>query len=215
MAKITIRYATVFLLLALTAIVVNDLHGDYSQMKDSGLEAIDNIPMQLDNGWQGKDFPLEEMVYDILETRAIVHRSFNDRNGNNVFLSIVHYADTKVDFHAPESCIGGRGLQTIKTSKTITLHVDGVEKSINVAQMITTRSNGKSLSYYFYKSGDFIGSNYIKMRLSIAANKLLNNDTRGSLIRISTTLLPEKEKESETLLVHFLQDLFPYVNQAL
>ncbi len=215
MAKIKTRYTVVFLLLALTAFVVNDLHGDYSQMKESGLEDIDNIPMRIDNSWQGKDFPLEEMVYDILETRAIIHRSFADKNGNNVFLSIVHYSDTKVDFHAPESCFGGRGLQTTKTTKTISLQIDGVDKSIDVAQMVTTRRNGKSLSYYFYKSGDFVGSNYIKMRLSIAANKLMNNDSRGSLIRISTTLLPEHEKESETLLARFLQDLFPYITQAL
>jgi EpsI family protein len=215
MAKLKKQYIIILLLLAATAFVVKDLQGDYSQMSESGIEAIDNIPMQLGDTWRGQDFPLEEMVYDILETRAIIHRSFTDKTGNNVFLSIVHYADTKVDFHAPESCIGGRGLKTTKTEKTIGIQTSEGEIKINMAKMVTERSNGMSLSYYFYKSGKFIGSNYIKMRLSIAANKLMNNDTRGSLIRLSTTFEPGGEEKAEFLLVHFMHDLLPSIAKAL
>jgi hypothetical protein len=60
-----------------------------------------------------------------------------------------------------------------------------------------------------------MGSNYIKMRLSIAANKLVRNDTRSSLIRISTALVPGHEAAAEALLRDFMEDLLPHIKQSL
>lgn len=215
MANLKLRYLIIVILLALTTTAVNGLQYESSRDDEAGLTDLQAIPMQIGEWWQGKDFPLDEMVYEILETRAIIHRSFTGENGQNVFLSVVHYSDTKVDFHAPEACIGGRGLKTKKTHKTINLLSGNKQTTLDVAEMVTTRETGKTLTYYFYKSGQFSGSNYIKMRLSIAANKLFRNDARGSLIRISTTITPDNEEEAGTLLLGFLQDFFPYVSRSL
>ena len=202
--------------MVITASAVNSLQYDVTLNDESGLEDIQSIPMQIGHFWQGHDFPLEEMVYEILETRAIIHRAFTGPQNENVFLSVVHYADTKVDFHAPESCLGGQGLSTEKINKTIHLNSEGQEIDLDIAELITTKKSGQTLTYYFYKSGYFVGSNYIKMRLSIAANKLFKNDTRGSLIRISTSIKPSGETEkAESTLTRFLQDFFPHVQQKL
>ena len=214
MANLKFRYLIVVILLALTAFVVYNLRYDSSQDDETGLAILQAIPMQIGK-WKGQDVSLDEMVYDILETRAIIHRSFNADNEGNVFLSVVHYHDTKVGFHAPEACLGGRGEKTTKTTKTITLFSGGQQRTIDIAEIIATRATGQTLTYYFFKSGRFIGSNYIKMRLSIAANKLARNDTRGSLIRISTTLIPENETAAELMLIDFLEDLLPYVQKSL
>lgn len=215
MANLKFRYLIVILLLTVTAIVVNGLQYESSRDDESGLADLQAIPMQIGDWWQGQDYPLEELVYEILETRAIIHRSFTGKDGSNVFLSVVHYSDTKVDFHAPEACIGGRGLKTEKTTKTIAFLSDDQKITLDVAEMVTTRESGKTLTYYFYKSGEFVGSDYMKMRLSIAANKLFMNDARGSLIRISTTITPGNEAEAESILTGFLLDFFPHVHQSL
>lgn len=214
MANLKFRYLIVILLLAVTASVVNGLQYDSSRDDEAGLADLQAFPMQIGR-WMGQDFPLDEMVYEILETRAIIHRSFTADNGDNVFLSVVHYHDTKVDFHAPEACIGGRGDKTKKTTKTVTLFSGDQEKTLDIAEMVTTRETGQTLTYYFFKSGQFVGSNYIKMRLSIAANKLARNDARGSLVRISTTLTPGNEAEAESLLTDFMENLLPHVQQLL
>lgn len=210
MANLKFRYLIVILLLVVTASMVYGLQYESSYDDEAGLVDLQAFPMQIGR-WTGRDFPLDEMVYEILETRAIIHRSFTAENGDNVFLSVVHYHDTKVDFHAPEACIGGRGNKTRKTNKTITLFEGDKKIKLDVAEMVTTRSSGQTLTYYFFKSGRFVGSNYIKMRLSIAANKLAQNDARGSLIRISTTLTPGNEAAAELLLKEFLEALFPYM----
>lgn len=215
MANLKFRYLIVTLLLTVTASAIYALQYDSSRDDEAGFADLLTIPMQVGK-WRGQDFPLDEIVYAILETKAIIHRSYTADNGNNVFLSVVHYHDTKVDFHAPEACIGGRGLKTKKTTKTLTLFPGDQKMTLEIAEMVTTRSDGdQTLTYYFFKAGHFIGSNYIKMRLSIAANKLTRNDTKGSLIRISTTLTPGNEAAAESSLTDFIEDLFPHVQQAL
>ncbi len=215
MAHLKLRYLIVILLLGATATVVEDLQYESLRDDNSDLSDLQEIPLHIGEWWQGRDFPLEEMVYEILETKAIIHRSFTGSDGKNVFLSVVHYSDTKVDFHAPEACLGGRGLKTEKTNKQISLLSNEQRITLDVAEIVTTKANGKSLTYYFYKSGKFTGSNYIKMRLSIAVNKLSSDDTRGSLVRISTEFNPNSKAEAESLLTDFLQDFFPYVQQIL
>lgn len=212
MSKITKKYAVVLILTVLTAFAVKELRGDYSKISNSSIETMERIPKNLQEKWYGQDFPLEEMVYNMLGTRAIIHRSFTDDVGNNVFLSIVHYADTKVDFHAPEVCFTAQGLQTEKTFEVVHLESDEAEKSINIAQLITTSQSGRSLSYYFYKTNNFMGSSYIKMRLSVAANKLLGNDPRGSLFRVSTKLEPGQMEKAKSILAEFLRDIIPFLN---
>ncbi len=216
MANLKLRFLVVVVLLAVTAFMVNRLQYDVSSKKgDSDLANLQRIPLQIGDSWHGQDFPLEEMVYKILETRSIIHRSYATSKGESAFLSIVHYPDAKVDFHTPEACLGGQGLKTEKSNKTITLYYGKEEKTLNVAEIITTRDTDQSLTYYFFKAGSFVGSNYIKMRLNIAFNKLGRNDSKGSLVRVSTTLKPGNETEAKLQLKRFLEDIYPYLLKSL
>ncbi|WP_136795761.1 exosortase C-terminal domain/associated protein EpsI [Desulfosediminicola ganghwensis] len=214
MTSITFRYIAAILLLISTSAVVNALQYTAKHDDETGFAILRQIPSQIGE-WQGRDYPLEEKVYDILETRSIIHRSFNSDSGQNAFLSIVHYHDTKVDFHRPESCLGGRGVELEKTTKAVTLQSNSEPITFDIARIISTSSNGKTLVYYFFKANRFIGSSYLMMRLNIAANKMTGNDTRGSLIRISTNYTPGRETEAETVLLGFLQDLFPHIENLL
>ena len=152
MANPKVRYLLVILLLAVTASIVNGLQYT-SGVNESRVKDLQPIPLQITELWRGQDFSLEESVYEILETRAIVHRSYARNIGGSVFLSIVSYSDTKVDFHAPESCLGGQGLTTEKTNKTLTFLSGAEQITLDVGELVTTKSTEKTLTYYFYKSG--------------------------------------------------------------
>jgi EpsI family protein len=209
MANLKIRYLTVALLLLAVTFMVSGLSYDRYYDEKAGLKDLQTIPMQIGD-WRGEDFPLEEKIYEILETRAIIHRSYKNMNGSRVFLSLVHYHDAKVDFHAPEACLGGRGLKTVKTTRQLTLVVGGEKISVDVAEIVSTKENGRDLTYYFYEAGQYLGCDYIKMRLSLAANKLANHDARASLVRISTTMIPDR-KEAENRLNNFMTSLLPCI----
>ena len=210
MEKLNYRYLFVALLMAVTGYVIDALSYTYSGDDKSSLGKLRGIPLKIGQ-WQGRDFDLEEIVYDILETKSIIHRSYTRDDGGSVFLSIVYYHDTKVDFHAPESCFGGRGLKVKKENIKVFVPKDVQETPLNIAQIISKKDDRETLTYYFYRTGTFVGSSYIQMRLNIAINKLLNNDTSGMLVRISTAANQNDRNEGKSLLLSFLEDIWPYI----
>ena len=206
MANLKFRYLIVVILLTVTIFVVYSLRYDSYRDDEINSDELQEIPMQFGD-WQGQDLQLDEMVFEILETNAIIHRNYMDKHGNIILLSIVHYHDTKVDFHAPEACLGGLGLSTTKTKLKLDLELTNSKKILlEVAQLLSKDNDKQLLSYYFYKSGDFLGQNYIQLRLNIAVNKLLEKDSSGSLIRVSTSLNGSKAKASR-ILINFLNEL--------
>lgn len=211
MASLKLRYLIALVLLSLTACVVKSIQYDSKQDDVAGLAAIRAIPMRLGK-WQGHDIPLAEKVYDILETRAILNRKYVSPEGNHIFLSIVHYSDTKVDFHAPEACLGGRGERTTKIVKKVYLTLNGKTFPLTIAEVQANNVDSQSLSYYFYKAGNFMGQSYIKMRLNIAYNRLTKQNKSGSLIRISMPMqLTVSKEKQESQLAQFMQDLVPFL----
>ena len=92
MANLKLRYAIVAVLILLTALLVNNIQLEPSLDDSDALRISKTIPMQLGK-WQGFDVQLDEEVYEILETKAIIHRNYVHEDGSQVFLSVVHYHD--------------------------------------------------------------------------------------------------------------------------
>lgn len=211
MTNLKLRYLIVAVLLLATASIVLALQHNSFQDETAGLAELQKIPMQIGK-WKGQDLPLDESVYEILETRAIIHRNYTDDLGNTVLLSIVYYHDTKVDFHAPEACLGGRGERTEKHKKRIMINRGNNSFFLEIAEILASSVNGKSVSYYFYKTGEFMGQNYIKMRFNLAKNSLFGGDRRGSLIRFSVSLGTDGDQSKvEKLIESFMQQLMPAI----
>ena len=208
------RYLIVVAIMILTSVFVNFLSYDTYYEAEAGIRAIKNIPLEFGQ-WQGKDIPLDERIYEILETRSIINRTYRGKNGQEVLLSIVYYPETKVDFHAPESCLSGRGIQVSKSAQTITITPNERKVTINLNRLIRQQSGSDELIYYFYKAGDFLGKNYIKLRLNLALNKFGRKEKNGSLIRVSTPVFREDYKSASNMLTRFVEDLYPYLSKYL
>ena len=170
--------------------------------------------------WKGTDHSLSPNIYDILETRSIIHRFYVNNEGKTIFLSIVYYAETKVDFHAPEGCFGGKGIRVTKSPVDLLLiNEDGTTYPLSANKLIQREgSNGSTdMVYYFYKSGPFTGRSYIKLRMNLILNKFRDARKSGSLIRISTSigLDGDAENEGSALIIDFLNHLQPYIVKYL
>jgi EpsI family protein len=205
------RYLIVIAIMLLTSVFVNFLSYDTYYEAEAGIRAIKNIPLEFGQ-WQGKDIPLDEQIYEILETRSIINRAYRTENGKEVLLSIVYYPETKVDFHAPESCLAGRGIQS---DQTITITPNEKKVTINLNRLIRQQAGSDELIYYFYKAGDFLGKSYIKLRLNLALNKFGRKEKSGSLIRVSTPVFGEDYKSASNMLTSFIEDLYPYLTKYL
>jgi len=209
-----VRYLIAVLLIAAAAVAVHLLQYDSQYDDVAAKSAISGIPLRVAS-WEGYDVHLDEKVYEILDTRAIIHRAYTSDAGDDVFLSIVYYTDTKVDFHTPEGCLGGNGIAAKKKVRTITISTTAGKRDVDVAEIVTDDNGAQTLVYYFYKVGDFIGQNYIKMRMNVAVNKLTQGDASGSLIRVSTPMNPVTQERSAATLLRFLNEIYPSLEKAL
>jgi len=213
MGKIRNRYFILFTVLLLTAVAVNFLSYDTFNKAEASIRTIEKIPLNLGK-WHGVDVSLEENIYEILETRSIIHRKYF-ANDSSVFLSIVYYPETKVNFHAPEACLAGKGFQISKTAKTIQFTHNDHKVKVNLNQLVRQNNNSNELIYYFYKAGDFLGNGYIKLRFSLAMNKFLTKEKSGALIRISTPALKNDYQHASENLTSFISELYQYLIKYL
>ena len=117
MGNIKTRYIVAIIIIAFGAVLVNAVEYETFYRAEDAVLTVKKIPLNMGK-WHGTDVFLAENIYDILETRAIIHRSYQFE-GQRVFLSLVFYPETKVDFHAPEACMGGSGRKINKSTKTI------------------------------------------------------------------------------------------------
>jgi len=207
MKKIRNRYLTLVLILGVNSLLINFLSYDKYNDAQAGIQAIEKIPHNLGK-WTGYDVPVEDLIFEILETKSIIHRNYIT-NTSNVFLSIVYYPQTKVDFHAPTGCLAGQGINISKTIQDIYINVSGKNKKLAVNQLVRQTDGSEELIYYFYKAGDFIGPNYIKLRWALALNKLNNNKKSGALIRISTPVESNNAEYAQVRLKEFIEALYP------
>lgn len=206
-------YLTTVFLLILTAALVHFLEYQPYSKAEAGMKALEGIPLNMGE-WTGQEVPLDEQVFKILETRAIIHREYRAPD-KEVFLSIVYYPETKVDFHAPEGCLGGRGIQIQKSPRQVKVNWEGQNSEVRLNQLVRDSGSDKILVYYFFKAGDFVGDSYIRLRLALAANKLASNNKSGSLIRVSTTFRTGDEKRSAEVLSGFIGELYPHLAKNL
>jgi len=204
------RYLWLIIILLLQVLAVRAVSYDSQVSAEQGLEAVSRIPHSFGD-WTGTDYPLDQSVYDILETRSIIHRSYENSVGAKVFLSVVYYAETKVDFHAPEACLGGRGIKIEKSSASI--FIDKLKSKLSINRIVQTGDSGsEDLVYYFFKAGPFMGRSYLKLRMNLILNKFSKQLKSGSLIRVSTTIKNGNNFNlEEKLLGDFINKLSPYI----
>lgn len=207
------KYLTLIFLLLIQLVAINVISYDYKTNNNYRLDVVSKIPVQINN-WKGTDHPLDPKVYDLLETRAIVHRSYRNEKGQEVFLSIVYYTETKVDFHAPEACLGGQGIKTTKSPAEVKISVEkDSQQVLTVNQLIQEGETGKNtLVYYFYKTGSFMGSSYLNLRFNLVLNKFGKGNNSGSLIRVSTVMEKAVENNNVNVLMEqFINQIIPYI----
>lgn len=209
--NITNRYIIVILALIISSILVHLLSYSIFNQSEKGLASIEKIPLDIEK-WHGKEIPLDGRIYDILETKSIINRKYVSDFGDEVFLSIVYYPETKVDFHAPEGCLAGQGIDIEKSLEKIKIINDGKIFQIEVNKLIQKQSNNQeSLIYYFYKAGNFMGSSYLNLRLNLVLNKFLSNEKSAALIRVSSALNSQNLQNNALILQKFIQDIIPYI----
>jgi EpsI family protein len=188
---------------------------DGSLSKSVGTIDLEKLPLTL-GGWQGKSYPVQERILQILETEYILDRDYVNGDGRHMFLSIVYYPDNKIGFHNPESCNTGAGSKIIQKDvlpigiKNSTTQLDGFK----VNRLILQRMQGDKVILYFFVSGNYMTHDYLKFRLHMMKQQMGFRRPSGAQIQIHSTIAPDL-KTTLPVMEDFIRNLAPILPDYL
>jgi EpsI family protein len=164
------------------------------------------FPQVLGN-WTGKDIPLEENVYKVLQTRDVLMREYKDKEGNSLALVVVYSENDRAVFHPPEICYLGGGIQLLKKQvETIPLG-EGFSLKANTLTMQQKKSAIKA--WYWFTTKDKSTPSFYEQQLNILLNWLKYHTKEGALIRISAVVNPQNSELTELNVKDFVKNLLP------
>lgn len=147
---------------------------------------VSNFPLIIGD-WKGKDLPMDERSYEILETKNLIIREYV-KGDDKVYLYIIYSQDNRKVSHPPEVCFEGSGITIVKKDK-IQIEVANNRK-IRANELIVEKAGVSNIVVYWYKAGTYYIDNYLKQQLKIALDRLKFKHTSGALIRISAEIVP-------------------------
>lgn len=188
---------------------------DGSLSKSVGAINLEKLPFTL-GGWQGKSFPVQERILQILETEYILDRDYVNQEGKHLFLSIVYYPDNKIGFHNPESCNTGAGSKIVQKDvlsigkQSSTTQSDGFK----VNRLILQRMQGDKVILYFFVSGGYMTHDYKKFRLHMMKQQMGFRRPSGAQIQVHSDIVPDL-KATIAVMEDFIQNLAPRLRDYL
>lgn len=149
------------------------------------------FPYEL-GAWKGTDVEVDDKTYEILETRNVLSRLYENAAGIQMHLLLVgSYKDRRVA-HPPEVCYISSNF-IILDEKDKKLSVGGEE--IDVKSFLARHErhpDQEEMVIYLYKVGDRFTTSYYSQQLQFAADRLAKRDSGVLLIRLA---IPSKSKE--------------------
>ncbi len=178
----------------------------FSRIDEAKDVRFETIPYQI-GSWTGKDEVLDEQTYEILETRNILSRLYqNPNNKGTVYLLLVSSSKDRRVAHPPEVCFTSSHYD-LTSSKDAVFEIGG--EKIPVKEFVAEDQNNpthKEHVLYVYQVGDRFTSNYYAQQLQFTMDSLAKKDSRVLLIRLSAS--------SEDSFQQFLSEILPHIKSS-
>jgi len=198
--RIRRRIVTVIVLTVLTTAAVQYVH----RIEPLTNEKLFDFPLQIGE-WRGRDIPMEEWVFESLETDYAILRDYSLRDGNVVNLAVVWYDDKEIAFHAVEACLGGVGNKVKEKSQQVVAHKD---ESLMLGKLLVERSDQRLLVLYFYVSDGYVSPSQIEVRKHVLFRRLMMQRASAALVRIMISVNTDVQI-SQAVLERFVQETYP------
>lgn len=197
----------IFIVLILTVVAVFSLISYIPSKFDAAIKtSVTNFPKVIGE-WKAQDIPLDQRVYELLETKNLIMRNYINKQGESVNCYIIYSQDNRKVAHPPEICLQGEGATVVeKTTIQVT-------DSIKATKLILEKSLSRDLVVYWYKAGNLNTNDYIKQQLKIAINRMLRKSSSGALIRLVTEIKGESQDKALSLIQTFAKQIEPLIQK--
>lgn len=170
------------------------------------------IPMEID-GWYGTELTWDEMTLNALPSASLLRRSYtHESDPYTVELAIVYGTDLG-DFHQPEVCLTGQGWRTLHSFPVRIATRDGESFVANNVIMEHGQGFRNAFMYWFYSRG-IVSTSLGSYKLRMLRDRILGTGVEPSaMIRLSTEVYGEDDKEATEHLRAFAEAAAPYIRE--
>jgi len=196
------RFSVVIILTIITAIIIFRIE-NIEPLKN---KMLFQFPMQIDQ-WTGKINPMDEWVFESLETPYAILRNYHSTKGNDINFSIVWYSDKEIAFHSAAACLGGTG-NIVKVDELYDIKTQG-NQIYKIGRIITDRNISNYLVLYYYICDGYISGDQVEIRKHVMMKRLSSKRTSAAFIRIMMSVENELEDANAILEDFFIKTIDP------
>jgi len=165
-------------------------------------------------GWRGSQENLEPIFYNKLGLTDYLLNTYARPAEPPVNFYVAYYESQRkgISPHSPRVCVPAGGW-TITDLKRVEISLGNPAGTIRVNRAVIQKGMRKQLVYYWFKQrGRDIANEYF-MKWYLLSDSLTRNRTDGSLVRLTTPILPgEKNADAERRLKDFLEAVNPMLD---
>ncbi len=180
-------------------------------------DVLARVPLMM-GSWQGADVPLDQHTYDVLGTRDVLSRIYqdgDDRESRMDFI-VVMAKQTSKRTHPPEQCYSGGGYQIRnQTVRSVSLSTPEGTMPLAVRELVVQYNDEMHVVWYFYKSGDDLTTSYWGHQIGLALSRLARPGAADILIRLDLRAPGGDLEAARRLLNGFLSTALPVCLQRL
>ena len=159
--------------------------------------------------WKGSDSLVDERTFEILETRNVLSRTYENKAGQRIDLLLVASRKDRRVAHPPEVCYLSSNYQIVQERESL-LEDHGLQIPIKefIAKHERLPEDVQSV-LYLYKIGENLTTNYYAQQLRFAWDRLARKTSEVYLIRLAGLAGVERER-----LHQFLLELLPHLKTS-
>lgn len=176
-----------------------------------------SFPEQVGN-WTGTDVEIPKDVRDVLGPGDFLLRVYRSDDETKPYadLFIAYFPTQRAGdtIHSPKNCLPGAGWTPVD-SRRITLSVEGHAPFI-VNRYVIAKGSDRQLVLYWYWAHDRAVASEYWARVYLVTDSIRMNRSDGSLVRITTHMLPGESVDSALQRVlPFTGKVVPLLNQYI
>jgi EpsI family protein len=178
---------------------------------------LSTFPTQLQS-WTGTDITIEKETRDVLGPGEFLLRRYDNQAAEeptaDLFIAYFPSQRTGDTMHSPQNCLPGSGWSPVE-KRLVTLMVPGVA-AFPANRYVIAKGEERELVLYWYLShGRALASEY-RAKIALVLDSIRTKRSDGSLIRITTPLLPgETIDAGMRRLAPFADQVVPRLNRYI
>jgi len=181
------RFVATLLLLGCTAMLLRSRNSAETIPPHQPLRAF---PRSF-GSWTSSDIPMSKDVLDVLGPGDFMLRDYQDgSSGPPVGLFIAYFPSQRSGdtIHSPKNCLPGAGWSPLRSDR-VTLNLPGLTP-FEANRYLVARGQDQSLVLYWYWAHDRAVASEYWAKYYLVADSIRLHRSDGSLVRLTTRLLP-------------------------